>query len=347
MTEQAKKPRRQRTWSAFGDVKRRPTEYEIVTHGANWTTRKNRKAPLEQNPSSPANLWFLTYRDGSPLAVEDWDQFRDPDATTYRQYVSEQNEQETQVRGVLSQYADAKADSRLDPQWRQILARLFTPARYPLHGFQQIHAYFGYMAPSSYITNAAAFSAADVLRRVSLVAYRTRELQLAWPEEGFATGERASWENDEAWQPARRAVETALVTYDWAEAFTAVNLVLLPSLDDLLLRQLREAAHDNGDDLTWLLMSFLQADSRRRDRWSSALAKFAVTQRPGNAGILRGWIEQWSTLADSAVTGLAEILSAAPEHALSAADMAEQARRARTELLDRVGLAEPDTATAR
>ncbi|SFP19597.1 toluene hydroxylase [Amycolatopsis rubida] len=344
MTDNTKKPRRQRTWSAFGDVKRRPSEYEIVTHGTNWTTRQGRKAPLEQNPSSPANLWFRTYRDGSPLSVEDWESFRDPDKMTYRQYVAVQNEQETKVRGVLDQYADSNADARLHPRWRSVLARLFTPTRYPLHGLQQIHAYFGYMAPSAYITNAATFAAADVLRRVSLVAYRTRELQMAWPEEGFATGEREIWENDAAWQPARKAVENALVTYDWAEAFTAVNLVLLPSLDDLLLRQLREIAHANGDDLTWLLMSFLQVDSKRRDRWSGALAKFAVTEGPGNASVLQGWIDQWSPLADAAVEGLAHVLAAAPEHPHRVMDMVDAARRARAELIDQIGLAQPDTA---
>lgn len=344
MTYTKREPRRQRTWSAFGDVKRRPTEYEIVTHGTNWTTRKTRTAPLEQNASSPANLWLRTYRDGSPLTVEDWDRFRDPDTMTYRQYVSEQSDRETQIRGAVDQYSDANADTRLIPQWRHILGWLFTPTRYPLHGFQQIHAYVGHMAPSSYITNAAAFAAADVLRRVSLVAYRTCELRMAWPEEGFATGERAIWESDVAWQPTRKAVETALVTYDWAEAFTATNLVLLPTLDDLLLRQLREVARINGDNLTWLLMSFLQADSSRRDRWSGALAEFAVTERSGNAGVLYEWIHRWSPLADAAVGGLAEILATAPEHHFSTTDMVDGARHARTRLLDQIGFAQPTTA---
>ena len=46
-----------------------------------------------------------------------------------------------------------------------------------------------------------------------------------------------------AWQPARKAVERALCIYDWGEAFTAVNLVLRPTLDDLWLRQLATGQH--------------------------------------------------------------------------------------------------------
>ncbi|HEY2487647.1 MAG TPA: hypothetical protein VGI36_21090, partial [Candidatus Binataceae bacterium] len=69
---------RRRTWSALGEARRMPREYEIVTHDTNWTLRSTRASALEANPSSPANLWFLTFRDRSPLRVEDWNGFRDP-----------------------------------------------------------------------------------------------------------------------------------------------------------------------------------------------------------------------------------------------------------------------------
>ena len=85
MTETpARKPRPRRTFSAFGDVRKMPSEYEIVTHKQNWTLRTNRAAAFEQNPSSAPNLWFLTYRDNSPLQASDWDGYRDTDALTYR-----------------------------------------------------------------------------------------------------------------------------------------------------------------------------------------------------------------------------------------------------------------------
>ncbi|MGE0299027.1 toluene hydroxylase [Pseudonocardia sp.] len=330
--------RRLRTWSAFGDVRKRPTEYEIVSHATNWTLRSGRKAPLEGNPSSPGNLWMITYRDRSPLQAEDWDGFRDPDAHTYRTYVVQQDEQESHVAGLLEQYAAVGADGALAPRWRATLARLFTPTRYPVHGAQQVQAYVAFMAPSSYITGAATLATADLLRRVTLVAYRTRELQLADPEAGFATGERAVWEDAPQWQPARRAVELALVTYDWAEAFTALDLVLLPTLDDVLLRQLGELARANGDELTWLLTSSLAADAARRARWSAALARHALAERPENADVLRKWIDRWSPRADAAARGLGELMATLPEHGRSASQVADEAVAARRDLLANAGL---------
>ena len=332
MTEMpARKPRPRRTFSAFGDVRRMPSEYEIVTHAQNWTVRQNRAATFEQNPSSVANLWFLTYRDNSPLRAENWDAFRDPDALTYKAYVNLQADAETKVHGALETHAAAGADAVLDEGSVALLGHLFTPSRYLCHGFQQVQAYVGYMAPSSYITNAAAFSTADFLRRVTTIAYRTRELQLARPDSGIGSAERALWEDHEGWQPARKAVEYALVSYDWAEAFTALNLVLAPTLDDVLLTQLGQAAKGRGDEETWLLTAFLAEDSRRRARWSRALADLAVTQRPANRAVLGKWVARWSALADDAALGLGQILATVA--GATAADVAAHARTAREQFL--------------
>ena len=337
MTETpARKPRPRRTFSTFGDVRRMPSEYEIVTHAQNWTLRQNRTATFEQNPSSAPNLWFLTYRDNSPLQAENWDAFRDPDALTYKAYVNLQAEAETKVAGVLETHAEAGIT--LDTESVALLGQLFTPARYLYHGFQQVEAYIGYMAPSSYITNAAAFATADFLRRVTTIAYRTRELQIASPDSGIGAAERSRWEGHDGWQPARKAVEYALVSYDWGEAFTALNLVLAPTLDDVLLTQLGRVAKSNGDDLTWLLTSFLAEDSRRRGRWSRALADLAVAQRPENRAVLGKWVGRWSALADDAALGLGTILETAG-NGVHADEVAAHAKAARDHYL--AGLLDP------
>jgi toluene monooxygenase system protein E len=331
----AKKPRPRRTFSAFGDVRKMPSEYEIMTHAQNWTTRSGRTSAFEQNPSSPANLWFLTYRDNSPLKADDWDGFRDPDTLTYRGYVNLQAEAEGKTAGVLDEYSNAQADAALSAGQLGLLGSMLTPSRYLVHGCQQIEAYIGHMAPTSYVTNAAGFATADFLRRVTLTAYRTRELQMAHPDSGIGSKEREIWEADEAWQPARKAIEKALIAYDWGEAFTALNLVLAPTFDDVLLRQFREVSRANGDELSWLLASFLQVDTDRRNRWSAALAAFCLQQKPANADVLRRWIDRWSPVADAAATGLGQLLESRPENGRPAAQVAAGAKAAREAFHDR------------
>ncbi len=61
----------------------------------------------------------------------------------------------------------------------------------------------------------ALFWAGDLLRRVSLVAYRTRRLADA-TSSSIGSTERVVWERNGAWQPAREALEKLLTAYDWA-----------------------------------------------------------------------------------------------------------------------------------
>ena len=330
--------RKLRTWSGFGQVRRKPSEYEIVTHDANYTTRKNRTSALESNPTTPVNMWYLTYRDRSPLSAEDWNGFRDPDEITYRKYVTMQDEQETVVEGILDEFGKVNHDANLSPQWLHVLATVFTPMRFPAHVIQMMQAYLGQVAPSSYITNCAAFAAADQLRLVSLVAYRTRQLQIAHPHVGFATGERKIWETHPDWQPTRRALETALIAYDWGECLTAVNLVLRPTLSEILLRQLGIVADANRDQLTWLLLSHLTTDAERNTRWSAALARYAIAQRPENAAVIRRWVQRWTSRADEAAAGLAHLLAELPEVSRDEETTIAAAKAARERVLSDAGV---------
>jgi hypothetical protein len=329
--------RRLKTWSSLGQLRRIPSEYEVVTHNLNYTTRRNRTSALESNPTTPANMWFLTYRDRSPLQADDWRGFRDPDELTYRKYVTMQDEQETVVEGVLDEYGSAGHDASLPKWWVECLATLFTPTRFPVHALQMCTAYLGYMAPASYISNCAVFGAGDLLRRVSLLAYRTR--QLAETTGSSIGSERAMWERNEGWQPARQALETLLTAYDWGECFTAMNLVLRPTLDNILIRQLANVAHDNNDDLTWLLLCNLAVDADRCTRWSTALAAYAIEQRPGNRDVLQRWVARWTPRAEAAAAGLGRLFEQLPSGGRSAETVANAANSARRRVLNEAGLA--------
>jgi toluene monooxygenase system protein E len=331
-------PRRLKTWSSLGQLGRIPSEYEIVTHDLNYTTRPDRTSALESNPTTAANMWFLTYRDKSPLRADDWRGFRDPDRLTYRTYVTMQDEQETVVERVLDEYGLAGHDALLPGRWVECLATLFTPTRFPVHALQMCTAYLGQMAPASYITNCAVFGAGDLLRRVSLVAYRTRQLADA-TSSSIGRAERAMWERNQAWQPAREALEKLLTAYDWGECFTAMNLVLRPTLDQILLRQLATAAHDNGDELTWLLLGNLAADADRCTRWSLALAQYAIQQRAGNRDVLQRWITRWTPRAEAAAAGLSQLFEQLPSGGRPAGTVENAANSARHQVLSEAGLA--------
>ena len=155
----------------------------------------------------------------------------------------------------------------------------------------------------------------------------------------FLDGESRGTSPPKAWQPAREALEKLLTAYDWGECFTAMNLVLRPTLDQILIRQLATAAHDAGDDLTWLLLRNLAADADRCTRGSLALAGYAIEQRAGNRDVLQRWIARWTPRAEAAAAGLVQLFEQLPSGDRLAKTVENAANSARCRVLSEAGLA--------
>ena len=145
------------------------------------------------------------------------------------------------------------------------------------------------------MTACAGFQEGDEFRWLSRVAYRTRELQMAYPERGFAKNERQIWEEDPAWQGVRELAEKALASYDWGESFVALNLITKPAADESL-RQLGHTARRFGDTLLAMLVDNQMRDWDRSRRWSAALVEF-TSGNESNVSALRGWVDSWMPLA--------------------------------------------------
>ena len=285
-----------KTWSHLAGERRRPTEYEIVSTNLLWSTQ-DPKAPWAMGPGTPLTVWFVKYRNESPLVHDDWDAFRDPDKLVYRTYTMMQDGQENYVDGLLDEHSKNEHDSAMPEQWVRELARLYA---YLFHTVQMASSYLVQLARSSTIENCCMFQSADQYRWVCRVAYRTRELATAHPNTGFGKTEREFWENDPAWDGFRELMERTLVTYDWGEHFAALQLVAKPCVDEAAIRQLGRAAKNQGDTLLGMLCDAQMIDSERARRWTRALVEF-VDQKKGNRALLQNWIDKWAPLGDRAI----------------------------------------------
>jgi Methane/Phenol/Toluene Hydroxylase len=322
-----------KTWSAFGNLGRRPTEYEILTHNLNHTTGP---VPLEMGPEVHGNVWLREHRDSMKLTVPDWDAFRDPDAVTYGSYVAGQDDQETYVEGLLERFDRDGYDQSLSAQALDLLAAALTPGRYLAHGLQMLSAYLQQLAVSSYVGNCAAFQTADQLRRVQLTAYRTTQLRLTHEGRGFGTGERRRFETDPNWQPIRKAIELAFVEYDWDRAFVVTNLVVKPVADLLMIEQLSRQATAVGAQLDALVLENLWRDSLRSQRWTSALVAFLGEADGGNRDVLQGYLDEFAFLGGAMIESGASLLTVAGGR--TAGEIAGQVRSGWSALLEPVGL---------
>ncbi len=309
-TNQTRRPLK--TWSLLGDVRRKPTTYEIVTAKFHYHFRRE-PAPFELDPDVPLNRWYLAHREGSPLMVDDWEGFRDPARLTYRDYVLQQDKHETYVDQLIDQHEAAGSADALSPEWVSTLRSLLVPLRFPLHVLQMTAIYVGQMAPSSFITNCANFQAADELRRIQRIAYWTKVLANAHGDDLADTATaRDPWVEGSEWQALRELLENLLIAYDWGEAFVALNLAVKPAIDEFVNGQLAEFSRQNGDEFLANLLTALRGDSDRSRDWTSALVTYATGRDPAMAGVIDSWADTWRPRVVASLEPLAGFFESAP-----------------------------------
>jgi toluene monooxygenase system protein E len=285
-----------------------PTEYEVVSSDLHY----NHPGRFELPDDNPTVAWYYRNREGSALRADDWEAFNDPTRTTYRGYNERRDREEDVVDGLLREIDETGYDERLPEGWVVFLDRWYAPLRYPAHGLQMLAAYVAQLAPASRITNCAAFQAADEVRRLQRIAYRTA--QLASTRSPLDPGEhRRTWERAGQLQPLRELIERALVTYDWGEAFVLTNLVIKPLVDRLVNEELAGAlAAVNHDPLLQSIHFSLDEDARWHRDWSTELLRVAITDQPVNASIVAEWVRAWRPLALASVEALAGVFLQAP-----------------------------------
>ena len=293
-----------KTYWHLAGARRIPTDYEVATSKLLYYVGRGFEVEV------PLADWYRRHQQQSPLTCDDWDRFADPRETTYAKYVALQQGKEAHVDGLLRSIEEGDYDQKLDPAWVGTLERLLPPLRHLYHGLQMLAAYVGQMAPSGRITIAAALQAADEMRRVHRLAYRMAMLRRLRP--GFGDAGKQLWERDPVWQPLRKLIETLLVTWDWGEAFAALNLGVKPVLDRFFLGDVAEKARNRGDYLLGEIFFSLGEDGAWHRAWAQALAEMAVSVDAANRDRLAGWTRTWTAAATAAVAPLAQELGLAP-----------------------------------
>lgn len=288
----------QKTYWHLMSLKRKPTDYDIVTSRLLYHPERG----FEVNV--PIADWYRRYQKESILSCSDWEQFADPRSTIYTSYTALQSQKEIFVGRLLRSIEQSGHDLQLDPGWPSCLVSALSPLLYPLHGMQMLAAYIGQMAPAGRIAIVAMFQAADEIRRIQRLAYRLRQLQLAMPDLERVDGRR-DWEQAACWQPLRELIERLLVAYDWGEVLIALNFVLKPAFDEFFMADFGQQAYSCGDDALRRIFQSLDEDCQWHRQWSCALVTTALRDTPGQREALEAVIERWLPATDKAITTLA------------------------------------------
>ena len=286
---------KRRTYWHLEELRCRPDDYDIATSRLLYYPGRGFEV------TTPIADWYQRYQVASDLQCPDWERFRDPRETTYARYTEIQRTKEVFVDGLLRSIEEKKHDERMDPGWKDRLEAFLPVLRFPFHGLQMVAAYVGSMAPSGRIVVAAAFQAADEVRRIQRIAYRMGQIRQVHPR--FGEESRSQWQENPQWQPLRKAIERLLVTYDWGEAFVALNLVMKPIVDELVMVRMAHVADDAGDEVLGKMFFSLAEDCVWHRDWTGALVRM-LAEQPAVAAVMKGWIEHWYPLVRDAATVL-------------------------------------------
>lgn len=254
----------------------------------------------------PLSGWYRRNQQESPLHIADWEAFTPPCVSTYASYVARQSEREAQLDKLFAEQHDRDYGAQFSAQWLRVLATFFAPQRYLVHGLQMQAAYVGHMAPSGRITIVALFQAANELRRIDRMADYLLLLRQQVPD--LVRSSTEQWQQAAPWQVVRRAVEQMLVTYDFGEAWVALNLVFKPHLDGLLLRDFAEQARHHQDALLQQCLQLWWQDSLWQQEWSAELQRLLEEQSEANGAIISQWRTRWLPQTEAAGVALLSLM---------------------------------------
>ncbi len=290
-----------RTYSHLQNLGRKPSEYDIVTSKLLFYPERG----FEVN--TPISAWYAKHQQGSPIHCKDWEAFRDPRETTYTKYTELQKAKETFVDGLLNAVDATGYDTAMTITWRTRLERVLPVLRFPVHGLQMLAAYVGQMAPTGRVVITGALQAADEMRRIQRCAYRMRQIQET--RASFGADSKALWQEDPMWQPLRQVIERMLVTYDFGEAFVALNLVLKPAFDELFMVHFARLAASQGDEVLSQMFLSLNEDCLWHRQWSNALAATLIHDDAANVAPMRAWAARWHEPVMQAMRAFAPVFS--------------------------------------
>lgn len=287
-----------RTYSTW-EERRVPTTYDIAHQKTNYDIGENYQGEVPRlTVSSDEALpkWYKKYREGSIIKgdIDDLESWRDPREMTYEKYNELMDEREV---GIETLYEQAevleRGTEREDDPWLEFQLNGFLPLRYPVHGLQMLASYLTMAAPSSTISSAMCLQATDEIRRQERLARRATQLDEAFPQKGFTDSEREIWEDDEMWQPLRKAIEQLLVEYDWAKSFVGTNLVLKPLLDELVLAQYSTLFDKNDSDLYAQVLENFYLDADRHQEVAASVTEHLIDIEPENREIIQATVDEW------------------------------------------------------
>ena len=286
----------------FTPEKRKPTEYEMYTVGQ------------QSSPDQWLDVdWPLRFDDGrapwvdesSAVRTTKWFDYRDPNKTWQRPYVSQTN-QDDQALARLVPVLTKGSTRGLDAGWTtEILGKTYAAWPFVEYGLFLALAYAVREARADTVEFATVFQAADRLRVLQDIVLHLDFLADEVP--GFSdAGARQAWMEDPTLTPIREVVEHIAASRDWVEIILVSQLLFEPLLGYLAKYELfARGAGVSGDLATPTVLAQSAASAERGVSVATNLVKLVVSDPDtgaANQDVIQGWVSSWKPRIEAAAS---------------------------------------------
>jgi propane 2-monooxygenase small subunit len=276
-----------------------------------------------------------------------WHEFRDPneewEMTIYRNNANVVR----QINQNVENARHSKAFDNWTPNWVRFVERNVGAWMHIEHILGlYVFAANERSAPTNMHNTALAVNSAHKIRFAQDLALYN--LTLSEEIEGFdGSAHVDAWNNDPAWQGARKLCEAlTAVEDDWGEAIFATNIVFEPLVGELFRSGLvMQAAAGNGDYVTPTVVGAGEVDYAQRDlRWSQRCFGPLVQDREfadHNKELMHGWLAKWVPQALEAARSMQPMWSQPDAKPPRFEDSLDRAKNRFAGILNDLGLETP------
>lgn len=240
------------------------------------------------------------------IVMDDWYKFLDPRQYYYGNYCmararqqdsAEQNFKFVEKRNLLAMIPDES---------QQLIKDYILPLRHFEWAANMNNTQICAMGYGASITSAAMLQAGD---RLGNAQYITRiALALSENDDSIIDDAKADWMDKPEWQGVRKLVEDSLVIDDWFELFLVQNFVMDGFLHPLLFKHFETKLNQQGGSTYSMLTEFIVNWYGESTRWSDKQISVASSESTENAQLLSQWFSHWQSVAEQAITPLANAL---------------------------------------
>jgi phenol/toluene 2-monooxygenase (NADH) P1/A1 len=263
---------------------KRPTTYDEATY--NLEPKENFHYRPLWNPEMNIFDERLT-----KVKCEDWEQFRDPEKLYYATYCYSRADFQTRIKGQFEAAERYGWFNNMEPAFVDTVREILPVLRHLIFGESIAFMYIGRAAVGTAVEQCATYQCYDELGTAQLLTKICLELEDKIPT--ILQDGKQKWLEDEKYQKLRALTERLMVTWDWAEAMIAANLVLDQILYPLFFEEMTALAIENGAIGYAAFSQYFMEMAEYEKTYTTALVKMLLADCPENKEVIQSYVNKW------------------------------------------------------